>query len=227
MRGIIDNIITFYDLQAEALGILITNTQNALEELDKDRKAIQQAEKVENFVKAMTMDVNNMLTRFYFLKEHKDITEEQAKTLVDFVNFVKTLTRNVHSLLCRFQKVNDQMFEEKLDKEIKEIEAHVKQRLKEYDEVLSGTSGTLKYRLCKYVSDKVTSIKKFLRGKSFGLEETEKAKLDGPQAYGFEDTPLDSIDSCHTQLESLIDVLNINTGGSGSKKSERQIHLVI
>jgi len=227
MRGIINNIITFYDLQAEALGTLIANTQNALEELDKDRKAIQQAEKVDNFVKDLTMDVNNMLTRFYFLKEHKDMTEEQAKTLVDFVNFVKTLTRNVHLLICRFQKVNGQTFEEKLDKEIKEMEAQVKRRLKEYDEALSGTSSTLKYRLCKYVSDKVMSIKKFLRGKSFGLKETEKAKLDSLPPHGLEHAPIDSIDSCHTQLESLIDVLNINTGGSSSKKSEQQIHLEV
>ena len=155
MRGIINNIITFYDLQAEALGILIANTQNALEESDKDRKAIQQAEKVDNFVKDLTMNVNNMLTRFYFLKEHKDMTEEQAKTLVDFVNFVKTLTRNVHLLICRFQKVNGQTFEEKLDKEIKEMEAQVKRRLKEYDEALSGTSSTLKYRLLNMLAIKL------------------------------------------------------------------------
>jgi len=227
MRGIIDNIITFYDLQAEALGILIANTQNALEESDKDRKTNQQVEKVENFVKALTTDVNNMLTRFYFLKEHKDMAEEQATTLVDFVNFVKTLTRNVHLLICRFQKVNGQTFEEKLEKEIKEMEAQVKRRLKEYDEAFSGTSGTLKYRLCKYVSNKVTSIKKFLRGKSFGLKETEKAELDSHQAHKLEHVPIDSIDSCHTQLESLIDVLNKNTGGSSSKKSEQQIHLEV
>jgi len=85
----------------------------------------------------------------------------------------------------------------------------------------------LKYRLCKYVSDKVMSIKKFLRGKSFGLKETEKAKLDSLPPHGLEHAPIDSIDSCHTQLESLIDVLNIDTGGSSSKKSEQQIHLEV
>lgn len=227
MRGIIDNIITFYDLQAEALGILIANTQNALEESDKDRKAIQQVEKVENFVKDLTMDVNNMLTRFYFLKEHKDMTKEQTKTLVDFVNFIETATERVQSLLARFQKANGRTFEEKLDREIEEIEAHIKQRLKEYDEALSGTSGTLKYRFCKYVSNKVTSIKKFLGGKSFGLKGTEKAKLDSLPPHKLEDAPIDSIDSCHSQLESLIDVLTINTGGSSSKKSEQQIHLEV
>lgn len=71
------------------------------------------------------------------------------------------------------------------------------------------------------------SIKKFLRGKSFGLKETEKAKLDSLPPHGLEHAPIDSIDSCHTQLESLIDVLNIDTGGSSSKKSEQQIHLEV
>lgn len=230
MRGIINNIITFYGIQAEALGILVTNTQKALKESERERKANEQAERIGNSVKGLATDLNNMITRIYFLKEHKDMTKEQTTTLmnfVNFVNFVKTSTENIQSLLDRFQKADSQTFEEKLEKEIKEIEAHIKQRLKEYDEALSGTSGTLKYRLCKYVSNKAASIKKFLRGKSFGLKETEKAKLDGHQAHGLEDAPIDSIDSCHTQLESFVDVSTINTGGSSSKKSEQQIRLEI
>lgn len=214
-------------MRAEALGILVANTQKALEELNRERKADEQAERVDNFVKHLTTDVNNMLTRFYFHKERKNMTDEQTRALVDFVNFVKNLTRNVQSLLARFQKTNGQRFEEKLDKEIKELEAHVKQRLKEYDEVLSGTCDTLKYRLSKYVGNKIETISKFFRRKSFVLEETEKAKLDGLQAYGFENTPLQSIDPDDPQLEGFINVLSMNTGDNSSTNSKRQIHLVI
>lgn len=153
------------------------------------------------------------------------MTREQTKTLVDFAAFVKTLAKQVCLLLTRFEK--NQTFEEKVDKEIKEMETHIKKRLKELDEALSGTSDTLKYRLSKYVSNKADSIYKFLRGKRFGLEETEKAKLDSLPPHRLEGAPIDSIDSRDTQLENFIDVLNINTGVSSSKKSERQIHLEV
>jgi len=225
MRDIINNIITFYGIQAEALGILVTNTQKVLKESQRERKAKEHAERIGNSVKGLATDLNNMITRIYFLEEHKDMTKEQTATLMNFVNFVKTSTENIQSLLARFQKANGRTFEEKLDREIEEIEAHIKQRLKVYDEALSGTSGTLKYRFYKYVSNKVTSIKKFLRGKSFGLKGTEKAELDSLPPHKLEHAPIDSIDSRDTQLESFIDVLNINTGGSSSKKSEQQIHL--
>jgi len=227
MRGIINNIITFYGIQAEALGILVTNTQKVLKESQRERKAKEQAERIGNSVKSLATDLNNMITRIYFLEEHKHMTKEQKATLMNFVNFVKTSTQNIQSLLGRFQKANGRTFEEKLGREIEEIEAHIKQRLKEYDEALSGTSGTLKSRFCKYVSNKVTSIKKFPRGKSFGLKETEKAELDSLPPHQLEHASIDSIDSCHTQLESFVDVSNINTGSSSSKKSEQQIHLEV
>jgi hypothetical protein len=225
MRGIIDNIMTFYDLQAEALGILIANTQNALEESDKDRKANEQAERIENFVKDLSTDLNNMLTKLYWLKERKNrkqerMTDSQMKAITEFAIFVKTLTKNVCSLLQRFQ--TGESFEERIDKEIREVEAGVGRRLKEYDEALSDT---LKNRLSKYISNKVESIKKFFRGKRVGLEKAKKAKIDSLPPHRLEGAPTDSIDSRDIQLENLIDVLNINTGGSSSKKSERQTHL--
>jgi len=228
MRGIINNIINFYQLQAKTLSILVANTQKALEQSEKERKADEQAKRIENFVKGLTMNLNNMLTKFYFLKDRKNrrqeqMSDRQVKAITEFAIFVKTLTKNVCSLLKHFRE--NQSFEEKMDKEIKEMEAHVRCRLKEYDEALNGTNYTLKCRLSKYVSNKVESIYKFFKRKGFVLEETKKAKLDSHQAHRFEDAPIDSIDSCDTRLENIIDVLNINTGGSSSKKSERQIHL--
>jgi len=227
MRGIIDNIMTLYDMQAKAQGILIANTQKALDESDKDRKANEQSERIENFVKDLTADLNNMLTKLYWLKERKNrkqeqMTDSQMKAVTEFTTFVKTLTEKVCSLLTRFEK--NQTFEEKIDKGMKELETQVKVRLKEYDEALSET---LKDRLSKYISNKVESIKKFFRGKRVGLEKAKKAKIDSLPPHRLEGAPTDSIDSRDIQLENVIDVLNINTGGSSFKKSERQIHLEV
>jgi len=230
MKGIINNIINFYQMQAKALGVLVANTQKALEQSEKERKANEQIQRVENFVKDLIMNLNNMLTKFYWLKErkkrrHEEMTQNQVKVLVDFANFVRTLTRNIHSLLARFQKVNSKTFDEKIDKEMEELEDHVNERLKEYDEVLSGTSDTLKYRLSKYVSNKLESvINKFFKRKSFVPEEPEKTKLGSLPPHRLEDAPTDSTDSRDTQLERFINVLDTNAGGSSSKKSERQIH---
>ena len=176
-------------------------------------------------MKDLTTDLNNMLTRFHFHKDCKQMTNAQTRALVDFAAFVKTLAKQACSLLKRSKK--SQTFEEKVDKEMKELEIQVKMRLKEYDEALRGTSNTLKDRLNKYISNKVESIKKFFRAKRVGLEKVEKAKIDSNQAYRFENAPIDSIDSHDAQLESYIDVLDTNTGGSSSKKSEQQIYLEV
>ena len=165
MRAIICNIITFYEMRAKALSVFVANTQKILKESERKGKADDQAEKIENFIKNLTMEVNNMLTRFYFQKEHEQMTDDQRKALVDFVNFVETLTKSVQSLLRRYQK--SQTFEEKIDKEMKELEAHFKQRLKEFDEALNGRDDTLTSRLNKCVGDVLSRARKPFRGSSF------------------------------------------------------------
>lgn len=186
MGAIIRNVITFYEMRAEALSVLVANSQKALREseLDKKRKADEQAEKLENFVKDLSIDVNNMLTRFWFQKEHKQrknepMTDDETRALADFVSFVKTLTKSVRSLLRRFQKGSGRPFEEKLDKEIEEIETDVKRRLKEFDEVLEETlteeSGTLKKRLSEYVGNMVGGAAKAFKGSIFGAAKLKRA----------------------------------------------------
>lgn len=161
-------------MRAKALSILVANSEKALNELDRKRKAHQQAEKLENFVKDVAIDLDNMLTRFYFQKERRQMTDAQTKTLEDFVNFTKTLTKKVRSLLTPFQK--SQTFEERLDRETKEIEIQVKQRLKEFDEVLSETSDTLKGRLIRYASNIVSGLARSFKGKSFGVVSSSSEK---------------------------------------------------
>jgi len=133
-------------MQAEVLDVLLANTQKAIDQSGKEGNADEQAQKVENFVRNLIMNLNNMLAKFYFLKDRKNrrqeqMTDRQVKAATEFPIFVKTVTENARSLLRRFQE--NQTFEEKVDEEIKGLETCVGQKLKEFDEALDETNGTL------------------------------------------------------------------------------------
>jgi len=236
-------------MRAKALSVFVANTQKILKESERKGKADDQAEKMENFVKNLTMEVNNMLARFYFQKEHEQMTDDQRKALVDFVNFVKTLIKSVQSLLRRYQK--SQTFEEKLDKEIKELEDHVKQKLKEFDEALSETSDTLTNHLSKYVCDIAAGIRGRLKALALVCQRRKltrentgttltvdnkinldvSSSLTKPLAHNIkEDSLTGPIDSRDSKLETLFDgpnMININEANSDSEKSERQIRFKV
>jgi len=252
MSAIIYKIISFYEMRAKALAVLVANTQKVLKETERKGKTDDQAEKIENFVKDINMRVNNMLTKFYWLKERKNrkqeqMTNAQTRALVDFVAFVKTLAKQVCSLLTCFEK--SQTFEEKIDKEMKELETHIRQRLKEFDEVLSGTSDTLTNRLSKYAGNIVSGIREQLKALALAwlrrmwirenMRTTQtfdskinldvSSSLTRPSAHSIkEDSPTGSIDPQDSELEALFDgpnMININEANSNSEKSERQVHL--
>ncbi len=177
-RGIINNIINFYDTETKVLNVLIANTQKTLNDLNREKKAAEPAERVENFVKDLTVDLNNMLTKFYFLKDRKDrkqeqMTDRQVNTIAEFAVFVKTLTGNVGSLLKRFQA--GQTFEEKIDKEIRELEAGVRRRLKEFDEALDETNRALTIRLISVARNIAGSFADQL-GNLFGRSSIKSVK---------------------------------------------------
>jgi hypothetical protein len=132
---------------------------------------------VENIVK----DLNNMLMRFYFLKERKNRTQEQmtdsqVKAVTEFAIFVKTLTEKVCSLLYRLQE--NQTFEEKIDEEIKQLETYVKKRIKEYDEVLEdaliGKGRMLIKRLAKRVGNVISGVAKPSRGERLVMKSRDE-----------------------------------------------------
>ncbi len=249
MRAVIYKIISFYEMRAKALGVLVANAQKALKESERKRKADEQAEKIENFVKEITTEVNNMVTRIYFQKERKQMTDDQTKVSVDFVNFVKTLTKNVQSLLRRFQ--NSRTFEEKIDKEMKELETHVRRRLKEFDEVLQETPDTMTNRLNKYAGNIAAGIRERLDALAWvwyrrmwnreNMRTTRtfdsKINLDVSSSLtkslannAEEGSPGEVIDPQDSELEALFDglnTININEANSNSEKSERQIHLKV
>ncbi len=170
MKDVIHNIITFYEMRAQTLGVLVANTQRVLEEFgpDTETKANEQREKLQNFVKVLTIDVNDMLTRFWFRKERKQINHEQmtdaeVKNLADFANFAETLAKDIRSLLIHFEDVRGQQFEEGFDKEVKQMETYVKKKLKEFEKTLTMREDNLKSRFSNYVYNPIQQYWKTLK----------------------------------------------------------------
>ncbi len=164
MSSIIDRVIAPYEMRAEVLGVLVANIEEALRAesaADRESKADEQAKKLEDILKDLTMDVNTVLTRFWFQKERHDrknkpMSDELVSNIADFAGFTRTLTKNVRSLQRQLDGINGHTFEQKLDEEIEQIERGVKKKLKEFDEALKETrrgmgNSTWKKRLKQYV----------------------------------------------------------------------------
>jgi uncharacterized phage infection (PIP) family protein YhgE len=232
MRGIINNIINFYQMQAESLNVLVTNTQKALEQSEKERKANEQIQRLENFVKDLTMNLNNMLTRFHSLKQRKarrqeQLTEGQTKAIDEFAIFVKALTKNVCSLLNRFQQ--GQTFEEKINKEIKELETSVRRELREFDKSLDETKDALTTPLIRFVQNIHRGLAKLFKGRSIIIAVANRRKSDKPP----ENPPKEARENPFEQpqdvydreLENIVDSSNIKSLRSDEKKSKCLMHL--
>ncbi len=228
MRGIINNIINFYQIQAKALSVLVTNTQKALEQSEKERKANEQAERIKSFVKELTMDLNKILTKFYWLKErkkrrHEEMTSDQVKAMVDCAHWVKSLTKKVQPVLEYFRK--SPTFAEKVDRDMKELEAHIKAQLKRFNEVLGETPDTLAIRLGKYANILSGTVRKFFTQRRFSILKSKQlthTKQSEEQPYNnkekisaFVASPPDE------ELENLVDGLDISSAQKSNNKSKR------
>ncbi|MFZ2148505.1 MAG: hypothetical protein WAV28_14920 [Sedimentisphaerales bacterium] len=228
MRGVINNIIDFYQIQSEALNVLVTNTQKALEQSEKERKANQQMQRLENFVKELTMDLNNMLTKFYWLKERKkrryeEMKPDQVNAMVDFAHCVKSLTKKVQPMLEYFRK--GPTFAEKVDKDIEELEAYIKAQLKKFNEILDETPDTLAIRLSKYAKALSGRVWKIFTNGGFSILKSNQvtpSKRSEEQLYGDKDgisafvaSPPDE------ELENLVYGLDITSAQKSNNKSKR------
>lgn len=225
MKGIIDNIITFYSIQAKARSILIANTQKALEQSEKERKINEQTQRIENFVKDLIMNLNNMLTKFHFLKERKNRKQEQftvgqTKAITEFAVLVKSLTGNVSSLLKRFQA--EGTFEEKIDKEMKGLEVSVRQKLKEIDKALDETKDTLTNCIISSAQNIVSSFTKLIQVQRTFLPNSRKADglLEESTQNTSQDSPARIQDSGADQLEDLFNCSDIKSITSHNRKSK-------
>lgn len=214
-------------MQAKALGLLVTNTQKSLEQSEKERKANEQVQRVENFIKELTMDLNNMLTKFYWLKErkkrhHEEITSNQVNAMVDFAHLVKSLIKKVQPVLEYFRK--SPTFAEKVDKDIKELEAHIKAQLKKFNEILDETPDTLAIRLSKYAKALSGRVWKILTNGGLSILKSNQVTPSKPsegQPYGNKDgisafvaSPPDK------ELENLVQGLDITSAQKNNNKSK-------
>jgi len=231
MNGIINNIINFYQMQAKALGVLVANTQKALEQSEKERKANEQIQRVENFAKDLTMNLNNMLIKFYWLKErkqreHEKMTLDQVNAIVDFAHWVKSLTQKVQPILEHSQK--SPTFEEKIDKEIRELEASVGRKLKEFDKALDETKAALTTRLIRFVQNIPGGLAKLFKGRSIILAVANRRKSDKPPEKPPQETRENSPerlqDVYDSELENLVNSSNIKSLRSDEKKSKCLMH---
>jgi hypothetical protein len=222
----------------------VANTQKALEQSEKERKADEQIQRVENFIKDLTMNLNNMLTKFHFLKERKNrrqqqLTDRQVSAMTEFAVFVKTLTGNVSSLLNRFQE--SQTFEEKIDKEIKELEASIGQKLQEFDKVLEKTTNSSTGYLINFAQSITSSFAKLPRVRNIVLAAANtcrdvsatrrRGKLNklpkkSPQIIK-EDSQIYIQDTGDSQLEKILSCSITKSVKSNGKKSKCLMHLKV
>ncbi len=148
-----------------------------LNDFNRGKKAGKQAERVKNFVKDLIMDLNNMLTKFYWLKErkqkrHEEMTPDPVNGMVNFTHFVKFLTEKVHSVLGYFQK--SPTFAEKIDGEMKDSEARIKAEIKKNNEVLEELPDTLAIRTGKYANTLSEAIREFFTQRRFSILKTKQ-----------------------------------------------------
>lgn len=226
MRGVINNIIIFYEMQAKALGVLVANTRKALEQSEKERKANEQMQRVENFVKGLAMNLNNMFTRFYWLKErkkrhHEEITSDQVNAMVDFAHWVKSLIKKVQHVLEYFRK--SPTFVEKVNKDIKELEVHIKAQLKKFNEILDETPDTLAIRLGKYAKALSGRVWKIFTNGGFSILKSNKvtpSKRSEGQPYGNKNE-ISAVDASppDEELENLVHGLDISSAQKNNNKS--------
>ncbi len=145
------------------------------------------------------------------------MTDRQMKTLSEVTNFVKTLAKKVYSLLNRIQK--NQTFEEKIDKEIRELEAGVERRLKEFDAVLDETKGTLTIRLINFAKN----ITKLIKVQEIFLRMANRRKsgrrLEESIQTIKEDLPAETQNRGDNQLENILNGFRVNSTNSNKQNS--------
>jgi hypothetical protein len=235
MGGIIDKIIRFYQMRSEALGIVVGNTEKALVETERERKANEETEKLKSFTDSLTRDLNNVLARFYFIEERKKkryqrLSDEEVNALVDFVDFTRVLAVSVSSWLSRLRE--NETFEEKLDEEIKQLETYVKKRIKEFDEVLEdalvGRGRMFIKRLAKHAGNIISGFVRILRIRDVVLAIAKRKKLDRPlkeSSQNIENYQVETSNLCDSQLENLCNGLNINSVNGSRESSKNLMHL--
>ena len=147
MKGITENIVASYDVRVKALKDLVVDTRKTIKGFAADRKEMseEQAKNLADFVNALTKNVGTMLKGFQ--TSHKEMSETLSESLekgeTDRLKDFKAMMGNIQ-------------------KGIKDIEAYVAKKLKEFDKAHADMSVELKKELAKYANDMVEATKKLI-----------------------------------------------------------------
>jgi hypothetical protein len=227
MKNIINNIINYYQMQAKALDVLVTNTQKALEQSGKDKKENEQIRRTGNFVRHLTTNLNNTLTKLYRLRERKrawygKITSDQVNATTDSAQAVKSLIPKKQPSSEHFQK--SLTFEEKINKDIKELDTCIKAKMEKFDEALEETQDDLTNHLKKYASSLINGIPSFFRSRYIGIIKGTNTEPLKESSQKIQEVSSAQTDNCFDELlEGVFHGLNTNTTGK-SEKMKRQIN---
>ncbi|MBU0558528.1 MAG: hypothetical protein KKG93_02925 [Bacteroidetes bacterium] len=165
MKTLASDIIASYNTRIKAIGTIVKDTNNLLKGYNKEHKDMAGSLKaslakgetdrlnnfkemmgnIQKFVADLTKNVDDMIKKFQ--KEHKDMADalkaSLAKGETDRLNNFTAMMGNIQ-------------------KDIKEIEAYVKNKLKEFSDAHAEMSEELKKELAKYVDDMVNATQKLM-----------------------------------------------------------------
>ena len=122
----------------------------------------------------------------------------------------------------------NQTFEEKIDKEIRELETGIGQKLKEFDKALDETPEALTVRLVKHAGNIISGFVRILRIRNVVPAITNRRKLDRPlkeSSQNIENYQVETSNLCDSQLENLCNGLNINSVNGSRESSKNLMHL--
>jgi len=178
MKNLGEDIIASYDMRIKAVGELVKDTHKMLKGFRTEHKEMSAALKAELAKGEQSR-----------LKDFKAMMSDIEKTLAD-------LTKNVSNMIKGFQKDHKAMADEleagleqgetqrlkdfqkmmsDIQKDIKEIETFVANKLKEFDAAHADMSEDLKKDLAKYVEGIVKETTRFLKECGSDMAEARKA----------------------------------------------------
>jgi len=147
VRALGEDIIASYDTRVRAIGVLVGDVDKMLKGFTSDRKkmSVEQAKALANFVAGLTKDVNAMIKGFQ--KDHKEMADNLKAGLAKGEG---DRLKDFHSMMKDIQKG------------VKDIEAYVANKLKEFNQAHADMSEKLKKELAKYVNDMVAATRKLM-----------------------------------------------------------------
>jgi len=160
MKSITEGIIASHEARVREVNELVDNTQKTLRNFTSDRKhtGAGQAKALADYVETLRAEVGGMIKGFQ--KDHAAVAAGIRETLT-------------HGEADRMKDFKGMMGN--IQKGIKDIEAYVEDKLKEFNNAHAEMSEKQKKDLAKYVSGIVNEVKQLLGGYASEMAEARAA----------------------------------------------------